>query len=631
MPGAADPIHHLNGRNMRTEKLGMLMIAASILVITAIVGLTYQHQAKMRRAMVREQGQGLVRLLSRLPYTQLVPESGNADVLQAALQNSRGADLGYGAIVDLHGKTLVEVASAGTVVPPAPPSKDKEIMLGERTLSSPGNARPITEFYGPLHDGGKLVGQLRVGFIDGGTVLAGMEQPSYIALLALPIFLLVPLVYFVLKRELRPLNDIGRELRQLAASGMMPGAELSMSEDLRSFAEHFTRFAQFMQARIQQLEGEQFNSTVNNRLIAYRQEKLESLLHALPEAILVLDETANVTHANAKLDPILGVDHQSLIGKGVQELNVTPELAALLERCRPQSGQPFRGETLELSPDPQQERRIAVGAYPLFSPRETTQILGTLLVFRDITPDYLARRAGTEFVARVAHELKSPLNIMTMYSELLLSEAAEAREGVDPMHIEAVNVLRDEIERMVGLIDNLLNVTRLETGDIAIERHRVKLHDLLHDVFEEVKNNANGTDIRLQLEVPTEISPVLLDKNLFRIAVVNLLGNAIKYNRAGGSVLLSADENDSQVLVRVRDSGIGIPEADLPRVFERFFRSANAATEGRSGHGLGLYLAKQITELHQGSITVTSELGKGTEFCMQFRKLPAIIQEAAQL
>ena len=615
---------------MRTEKLGMLMIAASILVIAAIVGVTYQHQTSLRRAMVREQGLSLVRLLTHVPYTQLVPESGNTDLLQAALQNSRSVDLGYGAIVDLHGKTLAEVTSAGTVVPPAPPSKGTEIVLGERTLNAPGDARRITEFYGPLHDGGRLVGQLRVGFLDGETGFPTLEKPSFIALLALPIFLLVPLAYFLLKRELNPLGDIRRELHQLAENGLMPGAELSMGEDLRAFAKHFTQFTQFMQARVQQLEGDQFNSTVSNRLLAYRQEKLESLLHAMPEAILVLDEAGNITHANAKLDPILGVDHQALIGKGVQDLGVTPELAALFERCRPQPGQAFRSENTELSLDEQNERRVAVGVYPLFSPRETTQILGALLVFRDISQDYFARRAGTEFVARVAHELKSPLNIMTMYSELLVSDEA-AQQGADPMQIEAVNVLRDEVERMVGLIDNLLNVTRLETGDIAMERHRVKVHELLHDVFDEVKNNAVDTDLQLKLEVPTEISPVLLDKNLFRIAVVNLLGNAIKYNRPGGSVALSADENDSHVMVRVRDSGIGIPEADLPHVFERFFRSANAATEGRSGHGLGLYLAKQIIEMHQGSVSVTSQLGEGTEFCMRFRKLPAIVHEAAKL
>ena len=609
----------------------MLMIAASIAVVAVIVGVIFEHQAATRRAQVREQGLSLVRLLSRLPFDQLVPESGNTSLLQAALQSGHSSDLGYGAIMDLRGKTLAEVVSAGIIVPPAPHSDDPGARLGERGLSAPGDARRITEFYGPLHDHGRLVGQLRVGFLDPGPAPPGLEQSSFIALLALPVFLLVPLVYFLIKHEMRPLGDIGRELRRLAESGALPVAELASSPDLRAFARDFSRFAQTMQARLQEIEAERFDSTVNNRMLAYRQEKLESLLHALPEAILVLDESGTITHANAKLDPILGVEHRSLVGRSVKEIAVMPELAAFLQRCRPRSDQAFRAETLELCPDAQQERRIAAGVYPLFSPREAGQFLGALVVLREVTQEFLARRAGAEFVERVAHELKSPLNVLGMYSELLLDEGPDAPEQAQAERVEAINVIRDEVERMAGLIDNLLNVTRLETGDIALNRQRVKLHELLEDVFAEVSKNATGKDVRLALELPPELSPVLLDKNLFRIAIVNLLGNAIKYNRAGGTVVLSADETDAQVRVRVRDTGIGIPAADLPRVFERFFRSANAATAGCSGHGLGLYLAKQIIELHQGSISVESELGSGSEFCMQFRKLPAIIHETARL
>ncbi len=616
---------------MRTERLGMLMIAASIAVVTVIVGVIFQHQTATRHAQVRAQGLSLVRLLSRLPFEQLVPASGSNSLLQAALQGGHPAELGYGAIVDLRGATLAEVATAGTIVPPAPGSDEPAVKLGERTLSSPGDARRITEFYGPLHDGGRLVGQLRVGYFDSESNFPAMEQTSFIALLALPVFLLVPLVYFAIKREMRPLADIGQELRRLAETGVVPVAELTLSPDLREFARYFTRFAQTMQTRLQELEAERFDSTVNNRMLVYRQEKLESLLYALPEAILVLDETGSITHANAKLDPLLGVEHQSLVGRSVNEIAVAPELAAFLERCRPRPGQSFRAETLELSPDAQQERRIAVGVYPLFSPREANQVLGALVVFREVTQEFLARRAGADFVESVSHELKSPLNILSMYSEMLLDDGKDTPEAAAAVRVEAINVIHDEVERMAGLIDNLLNVTRLETGDMALNRQRVKLHDLLKDVFAEVSNNATGKDVRLKLELPQELSPVLLDKNLFRIAVVNLLGNAIKYNRAGGAVVLSADETDTQVQVRVRDTGIGIPADDQPKIFDRFFRSANAATDGRSGHGLGLYLAKQITELHQGSISVASELGKGSEFCMQFRKLPTLIHETARL
>ena len=146
----------------------------------------------------------------------------------------------------------------------------------------------------------------------------------FLALLALPVFLLVPLFHFLLKRELRPLAEIGKELRKVADNGAAPAAELTMSGDLREFAGRFGRFMEGMQTRMREVEAERFSSVVSQRLLGYRQEKTESVLHALPDAILVLDEAGVVTYANAKLDPILGVPHDTMVGHNVREIEAAP-------------------------------------------------------------------------------------------------------------------------------------------------------------------------------------------------------------------------------------------------------------------------------------------------------------------
>jgi PAS domain S-box-containing protein len=612
---------------MRNERFGIVMIAASLAAIAAVVYLMLAHQATARRGQVREQGASLVRLLSRLPQDQLVPKGGNIGLFQAALGGNQSAELSYGAIVDIQGMTLAEITSAGSTVPPAPPPVVDGIHFGERRLAAPGEARRVTEFYGPLLDNGRVTGQVRVGFLDADPGLPGAEQLPFIALLALPVFMLVPLFHFMLKREMRPLGEIGGQLRRLAESGGAPVAELKLGDDLRDFAQRFGSFVGMMQQRLRAVEAERFDSTLNQRMLAYRQEKVESVLHALPEAILVLDESGVVTYANAKLDPILGLEHASLAGRPVAEIGAGADLVAFLERCKAHPGHAFRGETLELSPPAQPERRILASAYPLFSPRDAAAVLGVLVVFRDVTAEMLARRAGAEFVSHVSHELKSPLNVLRMYSELLLDGSQES----DETRLEAVNVIHDETERMGGLINNLLNIARLETGTVSLNRQRVRLRDLLEDIFAEVSRNAAGKDVRCELDLPPDLGSALIDKDLLRIAVVNLLGNAIKYNRKGGSVTLSAEETDTQVLVRVRDTGIGIPPEDQPKVFEKFFRSADAAAKQAGGHGLGLFLVRQITELHQGTVTVASEPGQGSEFCMQIRKVSAMLQEAARI
>jgi PAS domain S-box-containing protein len=366
---------------------------------------------------------------------------------------------------------------------------------------------------------------------------------------------------------------------------------------------------------------------VSQRLLGYRQEKTESVLHALPDAILVLDEEGVVTYANAKLDPVLGAPHDTLMGRNIREVETAPDLVEFLRRCQSEKGRVFRGETIEISPPEQPDRRIAASAYPLFSPREPGAVLGILAVFRDVTQEHQARNAGAEFVAHVSHELKSPLNVMRLYSETLLDGTVDSEQA----RIEAINVIKDEAERMASLINNLLNIARIESGSVAIDRQRTRLRDLLEDVFAETTRNASGKDIKLELDLPAELSPVMIDKDLVRIAIANLIGNAIKYNRPGGRVALCAEEGDTEVLVRVLDSGIGIPPEDQAKVFDKFFRSGDTTAIERGGHGLGLYLVKQITELHHGSVGLTSRPGSGSEFCMRFRKISAMAQESARL
>jgi signal transduction histidine kinase len=199
----------------------------------------------------------------------------------------------------------------------------------------------------------------------------------------------------------------------------------------------------------------------------------------------------------------------------------------------------------------------------------------------------------------------------------------------EAVRVEAVNVIHAEVDRMAGLINNLLNISKLETGAIALATSRVNVHDLLAGAFEAQRQNAPGKGLQLRIDVPANLGLAALDKELMRVAVNNLLSNAIKYNRAGGEVLLSAHETEDEHLeIRVRDSGIGIPPAQCARVFDKYFRADDPAAAGRSGHGLGLYLVRQIVELHHGTVSVQSEPGQGSEFCVRLKKLPALYEEA---
>lgn len=337
-----------------------------------------------------------------------------------------------------------------------------------------------------------------------------------------------------------------------------------------------------------------------------------------------MDESSTVSLANTRFRSLLGVPLESVIGKKPVEWCEDSGLVAFLADCSAKSVRGFSTDMFEYSPVRSQEKTIAVMPLPLFSPRDNSQVLGTLVVFRDITVEKLAKQSSGAFVAHVAHELKSPLNIISMYSETLLGEDGDSAE----FRIEAGNIIHDETERLSGLIDNILNITKIEMGGIALDRQRVKIGEMLQDTFDACARDTRGKDLDVQIDIPREMSPVAIDKSLLRIAINNLLTNAIKYSNPGGQVILSATESEETICISVRDEGIGISPQEQEKIFEKFYRSESAAAQDRNGHGLGLALAREIVHLHHGTLSVDSTPGEGSEFVIEFRKETGLLKLA---
>jgi signal transduction histidine kinase len=358
----------------------------------------------------------------------------------------------------------------------------------------------------------------------------------------------------------------------------------------------------------------------HGRLLEYGSHKMQAVLQCLPDGLLVLDPAGDITFASGKIEPLLGVPVGDVLSQPVDAWCHDPELRAMLARFRGAGGDSRSQATIEFNPVNVPDKRLWATAQSLQGDAKGMRF-GALVVLRDATREHLARQAGNDFVAHVAHELKSPLNVIGMYGEMLADTGDD-----ETLRVEAVNVIQDEVERMTALVSNLLNVSKLEMGAMRPDRHRVKLDDLLRDAWQHARTRAEAKGIRLELQVPRDIAAVAIDKDLFRIALNNLLGNAIKYNQAGGSVVLAAEEAGSDVVISVRDSGIGMAAQDVARVMEKFYRVAETGENARGGHGLGLYLAKQIVELHHGQLTLESELGHGSTFAIHLTKMPALAE-----
>lgn len=608
---------------VKGERLGLLMIGSSILVIVVIVAVLFHSQQEARRSQVRAQGINLARLLASLPYEHLVARDGSSEVLRVAEQSQSASEFAYCVVVNAEGNPLTQVASPGTAVPPLAFPETPAFWLREQTLASRADGRSILDFSAPVLSEEGVAGYVRVGYFEPGYPL-GVQQLSFFATLALPIFLLTPIFYFLVRREIRPLSAVNEQIQTRLETGRFHNVEIRATGELQAFIQRFNEFAERAENQIHELELKETRMLTSSKILSFQKARVESALEALPDATIVLDETGVVTFANSKLQVFLNADPKAIQGKRPAEWCEDPELLAFLARF---NGNPTRvrnTEPKEFCPVRVPDKKLSASAYPLFSPRGSSKVHGTLVVCRDITTEVSARQARGEFVAHVAHELKSPLNVLAMYGEQLAERGEESEE----FRVEAANVILDEVDRLSTLIHNMLNITQIEMGSISVDRQRVKLGELLEDIVETAGRAGKAAGVRVQLDLPYELSPVSVDKGLFRVAVNNLLTNAIKYTDPGGEVTLTAEENEHEIRISVRDTGVGIAPEDMGKIFDKFFRSEDEAVRKKAGHGLGLSLTKEIVELHHGQIEAQSAHGQGSEFSIRLKKSAGAVQQS---
>jgi len=603
--------------------MGLLMIAASLVAISVVIVLLFLYEKESREEQIRTQGVQLVRLLSGMSEQLLEQKDKGVNVLKILLQSQNSPDFAYIVVTDLKGDVLNEFVRPGTIVPRTSYPEHPSSWLGEKRLVVSGSGRQVLEFHAPLLLDGNLKGFVRLGYYEIGYQILTRRLPFF-ATLALPVFLLTPLFYFLVRREIKPLRVVNREMEQFLEQGNLKPPKLAVSGELSDFMASFSRFMEYTQKRIKELEAEHTGLLTSTKVLSFRRARVEAVLHAMPDALVILDESGVASFVNSKLLPLLGVKRSDVIGHPPRAWCSSTKVVNLLARYESAGQCAIAMDSVEFSPPHAEEKTVSVSAFPLFASEKQSTCIGTLVMFRDVTEENAAKQAHVEFIAQVAHELKTPLNTLLMYSDALLDDEEISKE----FRIEGLNVIHDESERLATLINNLLSLSKFELGGLEMKRQRVRLPELLTDAFENVSQGGRGQDLSFIIDVPQEISPLFVDKELLRIAINNLLTNAIKYNRPGGRVELVAEEGDEEIRIQIKDTGIGISEEEREKIFKKFYRAENEQVRARSGHGLGLPLVQQIIYLHHGELEVTSQQGAGSEFTIVLRKDTGILRQA---
>lgn len=342
-------------------------------------------------------------------------------------------------------------------------------------------------------------------------------------------------------------------------------------------------------------------------------KKTQTIIYSFSDGIFVIDEQGVVTYMNPEAEKLMRVSAAEVKGKSISKLLAHEKLAPLFELVKGEGvsiKKVYRKE-LELS----ELLTIEVSTIPL---ELAEKRFGTLLVLHDITREKRVERMKTEFVTLAAHQLRTPLSGIKWALRMLIDEG----EGLSPLLKEGLDKAYASNERMINLVNDLLNATRIEEGRYVYKPVPGDFQKLVDDMITTYEPVAKEKKVELKINKPKEgLPPVAFDTEKMNMAVQNLIDNAIKYTASGGKVTVTTkvEEGGKDVRLSVEDTGVGIPPAQKDRIFSKFFRAENVMRMETVGNGLGLFIAKNIVESHGGKIWFTSELNKGTTFYM---KLP---------
>ncbi len=604
--------------------MGLLVVLATAAATLCVLYLVLESDRRTQEQEVLIHRQSIVRVLASSLGSDLVDPERRDITLQKIRYSETNPLFAYAAVSGANGTLFAKITGSGVSIPNQVVPDHPGDWSGVSRFDLPGSGREVTEMHAPLLQDGTLAGYLRMGYLTPSYAIS-LDKLSFLALLALPLFLLAGLFYFFLRRELGAIAQLEGTMRTCREVGNWDLLRQVHGGESGRLAEAMHALLDGLQQELDQAKTQAEDLEVSTKITDYRRARSETVLEALPDYIVVMDESGLATFASSKIRNLLGVTPEEVVGKPINEWCEDSDIRSFLMRHETHETVGHSSEEYKFSPAIAPEKTISIATFPLFSIRRENQLLGKLILFRDITTEHLAARSRADFVAHMSHELKTPLNVLSMYSESLLET------GEDPeFRTEACNIIHDEVERLATLINNLLSITQFEMGSMRLDRQRVRLQDLLQDAFDNISRAGKGQDMQFDLNLPRELTPIFVDKDLLRIAINNLLTNAIKYNRPGGTVTLSAEETDDVIRIKVSDTGIGIAPENWQKIFEKFYRVEDDEVRARSGHGLGLPLAMQIVQMHHGQIHVDSVPGEGTEFIIEFNKQSGLLRRAAE-
>jgi len=332
-------------------------------------------------------------------------------------------------------------------------------------------------------------------------------------------------------------------------------------------------------------------------------DKTKAIIFNLTDGLLLFNVENKVSLINPQIKKFFNITEKDIIGKSIDQLSSFSDLNFLVELIK---------EKKEIFKKEIQLKEDLVLEVTIVQVIKDEQKLGILVVFHDVSREKLIERMKTEFVSLAAHQLRTPLSAIKWTLRMVLDGDVgeitnEQKELLQKTYISN--------ERMISLINDLLNVTRIEEGRYVLKPILINLETVIESMLKSYKEEAKRKNVEVELIKPDISLPaILVDVEKITLAIQNLLDNALHYTPAGGKIIILLNYNNGKIEFAISDTGIGIPKDQQERVFTKFFRASNAMKTDTEGSGLGLFIVKNIIEAHGGKVWFESEEGRGSTF-----------------
>lgn len=445
-----------------------------------------------------------------------------------------------------------------------------------------------------LHDKDQITGYVRLArpLHNVQNVIDQVYQTVFLTILIISIFslILAILVSYQLAKPIRAMEQFTRKLRQGDLQGSIL---LNTSDETKTLADNINYLVEELQSKI--------------RLANEEKSKLMTALTSIDEGVLIVNIHESIEMVSPSLIHILKEPYGKIAGKTLMEAFRNADLQRLFLKFR-QSQETATGEI------------TLGGLHPVILQVSISEIHGYpdeekfMVVFHNVTRLKKLEQIRTDFIANVSHEIRTPLTAIIGYLETLQNGALESAEDARRF----IDVMLRQAQRLHRLVEDLLTISKIELGEMEFHFEPILLSEMVDHVISLLEAKAKEKKISMQNDLTRDLPPMKADRDRLCQILVNVLDNAVKFTGSGGRVTIDAEVQDNFVVLRIFDTGMGIPKEELQRLGERFYRVDKARSRELGGTGLGLSIVKHLMLVHGGKMEIDSRLGRGTSVSLFF-------------